>query len=77
MISALLNILTLFVIGAFAIFVYMAYITRPVEKNTSTPLDIFKTLDTLPNMRASISQLSRGDIGKFEPLSTTDDNWSS
>lgn len=76
MLAAILNILTLAIIGGLAIFVYMAYITRPVDKHTSTPLDIFRTLDTLPNMRASISELSHGEIGRFEPLSTTDDNWS-
>jgi hypothetical protein len=77
MLAAILNILTLAIIGGFAIVVYMAYITRPVDKHTSTPLDIMKTLDTRPDMRASISELSHGEIGRFEPLSTTDDNWSS
>lgn len=75
MIAHILNIFTLFVVGLFAIWVYYAYKTRPVEKHSSTPLDVFRTLDILPNMRMSIAELSHGEIGTFEPLSTTDDNW--
>lgn len=78
MITQLLNIVTLFVVGMFAVFLYMAYKTRPVEQQSSTPLEVFKTLAEYgPNMRQSISQLARGDIGTFEGLHTTDDNWTS
>lgn len=78
MIVQLLNIITIFIVAMFVVFVYLAYKTRPVENHSSTPLDVFKTLvEYGPNMRQSISQLAHGDIGNFEGLDTTDDNWTS
>lgn len=78
MLSAALNILTIFVVALLFMFVYYAYKSKSADDYASTPFDVFKSLVKYgPNMRESISELGVGDIGTFDPLSTLDDNWSS